>query len=233
MCDKNYGSPNDIRACRMQIAVAFGVLVALMGMTVCGCFMRRSERKYLDGVLTLNGHAGRVDCVVFSPDGKSLASVGSDGAIKLWDVVSEIKPRVLKGHSSHGATSVAFSPDGKHMASGGYDKAARIWDTATGKELLTLSGHSNTVVSVAFSPDGKHLASGSDDLTVKLWDTVTGRQLLMFGVCHTVSVVFSPDGKRLAACGGIPTDTLWMPTIQIWPTAITCHELCRSLEWQS
>ncbi|MBA2392918.1 MAG: hypothetical protein H0V70_09255, partial [Ktedonobacteraceae bacterium] len=33
----------------------------------------------------LQGHEGWVWSVVFSPDGKMLASGGDDGAIKLWD----------------------------------------------------------------------------------------------------------------------------------------------------
>ena len=35
--------------------------------------------------ITLRGHTERVWCVVFNPDGKTLASAGSDRVIKLWD----------------------------------------------------------------------------------------------------------------------------------------------------
>ncbi|MFM9960467.1 MAG: WD40 repeat domain-containing protein [Planctomycetaceae bacterium] len=36
--------------------------------------------------LTLKGHTGGVVSVTFTPDGKRLASAGTDGTIKIWDI---------------------------------------------------------------------------------------------------------------------------------------------------
>src|ERR1051325_1847142 len=62
------------------------------------------------------GHAGQVNSVVFSPDGKLLASGSWDKTIKLWEVASGTLLRSFEGHSDRVA-AVAFSPNGTMLAS--------------------------------------------------------------------------------------------------------------------
>jgi WD40 repeat protein len=135
------------------------------------------------------GHTGTVSTVVFSPDGKLLASGDSDGTIKLWDAATSVQLRSFKAHYG-GVKSVLFSPDSKTLASGG-DHLIRLWDISTGAELRSF-GEGNPV---ALSRDGKTLASKSEYYTIKLWDVVTGSQLHSF---HGGSAALSPDGNLLA-----------------------------------
>ena len=59
-----------------------------------------------------------VDSVAFSADGKTLASTGDRGMVRLWDVATRGPAgRPLPGHTGR-VTEVAFSPDGKTLASG-------------------------------------------------------------------------------------------------------------------
>jgi eukaryotic-like serine/threonine-protein kinase len=109
--------------------------------------------------------------VVFSPDGKRLASWSQDGVITVWDAGDGRPLLTLRGHTGE-VFGAAFSPDGRRLVSGGQDQTVRLWDAHGGMEVLTLRGHGAPVVSVAFSPDGRHIASASADkpTQVKLWD---------------------------------------------------------------
>jgi len=160
-------------------------------------------------VRTLKRHLSDIISVVFSPDGKTLASGGGDHIINLWDVSTGVELRALKGHSNS-VPSIAFSPDGKTLASGSVDKTVKLWDVSTGAELRTLTGHSY-VSSVAFNPSGTILASGSYDNTVKLWDVSTGTELRTLAAHsnYVTSVAFSADGKILASGS-------WDHTVKLW-----------------
>jgi WD40 repeat protein len=182
------------------------MILCLACTTGCAPKSKRGEE-----LLYLDGHHDRaVGCVSYSPDGKRLASAGSDGTVKIWDAETGKQLRSLEGHTDQVFCAV-FSPDGNWIASAGIDKTVKIWDAETGRELKNLEGHTQCVDSVAFSPDGKRIASAADDRTVKVWDLEKSQILRTFKARSSISnyVVFHPDGKRLvsASLEGI---------IQIW-----------------
>ena len=81
-------------------------------------------------VLTYTGYTGgMVSSVVWSPDGKYIASgdTGSnDTTVQVWDAATGSIKLVYKGHSKF-VNSVAWSPDGKHIASGSDDQTVQVW----------------------------------------------------------------------------------------------------------
>jgi WD40 repeat protein len=73
----------------------------------------------------VKGLKASVGRVVFSPDGKRLATGGSDKVVRVWDVATG---KELVALTSPGQVNVvAFSPDGKSLAGGSQDGSIRIW----------------------------------------------------------------------------------------------------------
>ncbi|MCC3407748.1 MAG: NACHT domain-containing protein [Microcoleus sp. PH2017_10_PVI_O_A] len=151
-----------------------------------------------------------VRSVIFSPDGKLLATGDSDGIVRLWEASSCREILTCKGHTNV-VESVAFSPDGKILASASYDKTIELWDVKTGECLKVLQGHTESVMSVSFNPDGNILASGSFDRTIRLWDIRTGEccKILLDHAKVVLSVAFHPAGEILASGSSDKTVRLW------------------------
>ena len=157
-----------------------------------------------------------VSSLVFSPDGKLLATGGgADYLVKLWDVVSgehvTTFPELRYGGS---ITFLAFSPDGKLLAAYDAGGTVRLWDVASREHVVTIDAHERGSFSadMAFSPDGRLLATGGRRWTsleveetseVKLWNVSTGKPIAtLFG---SAPVAFSPDGRLLATGSGVET----------------------------
>ncbi|MCG0286713.1 WD40 repeat domain-containing serine/threonine protein kinase [Streptomyces sp. PSAA01] len=103
--------------------------------------------------------------LAFSPDGKTLASLRSDGQITLWDIASRQATATITGPRS-GVTCVAFGSNGV-LAGGFLDGTVTLWDAASGRSIAVLATRTNNAVSsLAFSPDGAFLASATRKLTV-------------------------------------------------------------------
>jgi WD40 repeat protein/tRNA A-37 threonylcarbamoyl transferase component Bud32 len=153
-------------------------------------------------------HIGAVTSVVYSRDGRYIASGSKDGTVVVRKVADGGRVRTYRAQAG-GVTAVAFSPNGACLASAGADGTVKVWD-ATRDQLGRALDHSGSVASVAFSPDGRLLASASFQQEVKVWDPATGAMLWERQNLGR-EVAFSPDSRLLAVGDGDGAVTLCEP----------------------
>lgn len=164
---------------------------------------------------------GSVTATRFSPDGRSLVTIGLADA-RVWDIrtgKAALDAAPLRG----GAGDFVFSPDGRWLATlSGREGEARVWDARTLAPLtppLRLAGRASMI---QFSPDGRLLvmigrAAGSRELEARAWD-LTGSALAAdrsFPGRWT-----SPDGRLLVRQGTATVRdgrrTVQAPTLEVF-----------------
>jgi WD40 repeat protein len=168
--------------------------------------------------------------VAFSADGTLVASGGSDGYARVWDVATGLpagRPIAVDPYAAtlstidHGVNAVAFSPARRLLATAAANGYVQLWDpatgTAVGRPMLTArsSVGGPDAHALAFSPDGKALATAGTAVGVQLWSTTSHVQLgKPLGVPPRASagtppaiaascwgLAFSSDGRQLACAG--------------------------------
>jgi WD40 repeat protein len=163
----------------------------------------------------IKAHTGGVYGLAFSPDGKHLATAGTDGAIRFWNPATGEQQFAFMGAHKGGARAVAFSPDGFSLVSGGMDKTVKIWDAKAGGKVTKTLTEPAPVYSVAVSADGQRIAAGGGapdqpgHVVLSNWDD--GKEVVDFkGHSDVVyCVAFHPNEDRLVSCGKDTTIRVW------------------------
>jgi serine/threonine protein kinase/WD40 repeat protein len=138
--------------------------------------------------------------VAWHPDGKTLASVGGDRIIYLWDFPTGKQVAKLQGHTN-GGINFAFNHRGDLLVSTGWDGTLRLWEPRTGKQLF----HTQAVMwDLRFSPDDRFLAGEVSGNKLRIWEVVSGPEYRTLvrdpvrGRAGLHSCSFHPNGRLLA-----------------------------------
>jgi len=147
------------------------------------------------------GHQQPVVSLSFSPGGETLASVGLDQRLLLWDTATgqsrAANPQVP------GAYAALFSPDGATLAVSTVNQQLVLLDARTGAVRKMLPGMQyiqNQPTAWAFSKDSKKLVVAWSGPTLKVIDSATGAELKTLPKrASTISALaINSDGTRMA-----------------------------------
>lgn len=179
-------------------------------------------------------HPDVVSWATFTDDGKSIASVAADGALRVWTMATAL-PRLVDAP----VADTPFSDDGTRLAvftEGG----AALWDTSDPADTKPLG---TALTGTAFSGsgdlsgDGNLLAAGTTTGEVHLLDVTDPvrphlRARLGGSQDEVMAVAFSPDDRLLAAAGRDTSIRIWdLTTGQLVTVLDAPRDLVLDLDW--
>jgi WD40 repeat protein len=194
-------------------------------------------------VRTSQAHDGGVHTLLWSPDGRRLASSGRDGIVKVWDrntaaellKLSGFVPAPRLNHYGEkrrlqSGVNLAWSPSGDRLAIADEEGVIHVWNIHTQQRLFTLRGAKpeedstgNQIGSCAlvWHPRWERLMfrQGAE---IRMWDTRTGLELTMLkfdlgphgGTFDNGHICWSKDGWQLEATRW--TMNNWNPEKKGW-----------------
>ena len=147
-------------------------------------------------------HGNEITDVAIAADGSTIATVGSNNAVKIWTLKawetatskSSHKPRILP--HDHNVTTVAIAADGRTTVTGDSVGNIALWQEQS-DQPFSLLDNGAIVTDVAITADGSTIVAGSSGGEVNLWKAGTKSQLDTNG--GVTAVAITDDGNTIVA----------------------------------
>lgn len=137
-----------------------------------------------------------VEALHFSPAGGTLATLGGNGTLKVWETAGGRKVFEAGGPTNR-ATRSAFSPDGSRLAvlEG---RRVRLRDARNGALHWESAGDGPRYTQLAWHPDGQRFAAGKRDGEITVFEVSGESRLLCPGSTQgqLTGLYCTPDGGR-------------------------------------
>ena len=204
------------------------LFAAFLTLALAGCAITpKIQLSTSDMAMEVKSKVPFVLAVDYSPDGKSVVTVGIDGTARLWDLTGAREAMKFKVPSGY-TGDVSYSPDGKAIAISSHD-VTTLWDVTTGSQIRKFTG--NFGGELSFSPDGRSVLGttwGFTERTVTLRDVQSGAVIREFKGSERGKI--SPNGKYIAV-EGVENKGIILPTFESFVSLrdlATGKELCRT-----
>ncbi len=151
----------------------------------------------------------------YSNDGKLLACISDDSALRIWETATgrEIHKIPITPQSCY----LSWSPESGRLATADVDGAVTLWDAISGQQLSSFSAESVAprrqewvapLGAILFTHDGQ-LITGREERCVRLWDVFSGQQIRSIPLPQGfLQMALCCDGKKLAVVDKISASAL-------------------------
>lgn len=151
---------------------------------------------------TLGSHSNTVSCLLFSPDGRWLASASHyefDNNVKIWNLRERRCVTTLPLERAQRLNIMAFSGDSQMLAVADY-RQTRFYRAPDWSEPVSRMTISNRFQSLAYSSDGRHLVGneGNSPYHVRVMDPRDFRTINSWPAANGRSLVLSPNARFAA-----------------------------------
>ncbi|MEM7534912.1 MAG: effector-associated domain EAD1-containing protein [Chloroflexota bacterium] len=149
----------------------------------------------------IEAHTGAVRAVALYPDDNTLASVGEDNIIHLWDLATGEQRMTLTGHTDN-VWDVAWGANGERLVTSSQDGSVRVWRVGDKQNIQRIETE-NLLLDAVWSPDGERLAwseiSFPNTISLRIMN-MKSNQTTLINTAHwgTVTrIAWSPNGQQI------------------------------------